>query len=512
MKSFLGRAASAVAQRLRHFRRDDAGNVAIIFALIGVVLMLCIGAAVDVGRWLHARDQTAAAIDAAMLAGGRALQTNNGDESGAIAAAEKYYKENVTSRLPVVDDTVSFAMAGDGNGLTGSGSAYIKTPFLHFAGVDKLPLISLSQTEFARSEIGGGSIEVALMVDITGSMCNSAPGANDAPCSSATKLNAMKAAAEDLIKVVVRDDQSKFTTKVAIIPFSDSVRLPSSAVSKATGTPVKILRKSVSSNGKKTDYLYNRTENCVVERAGSNRYTDAPPGAKNYVLPLRLQAASIADTVGTVLIDGNKTKAEGAAATIEWKPNKRPSNYRDIEKAATGFPTCTLEAASEVMPLSSDKNALLEKIRGLRGKGGTAGQVGTAWAWYMLSPDWGSLWSGSAPAAYGTADLRKVAVLMTDGDYNTEYTSDGIVTGAPGAGSTPANDDSASQAKELCEAMKDKGVEVYTIGFQVSSSAARLLKDCATEETWFYDAKSPEQLAQSYRDIAIKLTELYLSK
>jgi hypothetical protein len=49
---------------------------------------------------------------------------------------------------------------------------------------------------------------------------------------------------------------------------------------------------------------------------------------------------------------------------------------------------------------------------------------------------------------------------MTDGDYNTEYTADGI-NGSPGAGSTPANASSAKQAEELCEAMKDKGIEVY---------------------------------------------------
>ena len=55
---------------------------------MGVVLMLAIGAAVDMGRWLHARDQTVAAIDAAVLAGGRALQTNGADKAGAVAAAQ----------------------------------------------------------------------------------------------------------------------------------------------------------------------------------------------------------------------------------------------------------------------------------------------------------------------------------------------------------------------------------------------------------------------------------------
>jgi len=50
---------------------NRSGNVAILFGLIAVVLMLTIGAAVDIGRWLNARDQTLAAIDSAVLAGAR---------------------------------------------------------------------------------------------------------------------------------------------------------------------------------------------------------------------------------------------------------------------------------------------------------------------------------------------------------------------------------------------------------------------------------------------------------
>ncbi len=73
MTSFIGRWARVTTR----YRDDASGNIAIVFALMGVVLMLAIGAAVDVSRWLNARDQTVAAIDAAVLAGGRALQTNS---------------------------------------------------------------------------------------------------------------------------------------------------------------------------------------------------------------------------------------------------------------------------------------------------------------------------------------------------------------------------------------------------------------------------------------------------
>ncbi len=193
MTTILVRSAHRVAQCLGRMRADASGNVAVIFALMAVVLMLCIGAAVDIGRWLHARDQTIAAVDAAVLAGGRALQTKGSDTAGAIAAAQKYYTQNVISRLPVTNDTVTFSVSSDGMGITAKGSAYIKTPFLQFASISQLPLISTSQTDFAKSQIavggnGGESIEVSMMLDITGSMAGQ-------------KLTDLKSAASDLINI-----------------------------------------------------------------------------------------------------------------------------------------------------------------------------------------------------------------------------------------------------------------------------------------------------------------------
>jgi Flp pilus assembly protein TadG len=478
------RAVRAAARLTTRFRDDTSGNVAIIFALVGVVMMLAIGAAVDVSRWLHARDQTVAAIDAATLAGGRALQTNSSDKSAAIAAAQKYYDENVTSRLPVIDDSVKFVVAPDGMGITASGTAYIKTPFLQFAAVDKLPLISTSQTEFGKSQIsvggnGGENIEVALMLDVTGSMCNNAPGQTQSPCKTGRKIDAMKEAAKKLIEVIVWPDQSKYTSKMAIVPFSDSVRLPTSAIAKAMGTPTKSIKKTVNNSwgGGSTDYYYNRTEPCVVERAGTNRYTDVAPGANNYAMPIRWDVGY----------------------------NKR-NNFAD----------CTLGAESAILPLTSNKQALLDKVDDLTGKGGTAGQVGTAWAWYTLAPNWKSLWaSASQPTAYNTAKTRKIAILMTDGEYNTEYSSEGIKTGSPGAGSA-ANGSSATQAKELCKAMKKPAVniEIYTVGFEVGNNASAndVLTNCATEPGKYYDAKDEEELRQAFLDIALKLSSLYLSK
>jgi Flp pilus assembly protein TadG len=428
---------------------------------MAVVLLLSIGAAVDIGRWLHARDQTVQAVDAAVLAGGRALQTNT-DKNAAIATAQKFYAQNITSRLPVIDDSVSFAVGENGMSMTASGTAYIKTPFLQFANIDKLPLLSTSQTQFSRAELavggnGGENLEIAMMLDVTGSMAGQ-------------KLADLKTAAKDLINIVIWDDQSKFTSKVAVVPFSEDIRFPNSgAMNKARGTSLPASKTVGSGRNQKTYYL----SDCVVERTGSQKYTDAAPGTGQYVM-----AHYTANSTG----NGNSRKG-----------------------------VCSIPAGAELMPLTSKKHALLAKVDGLSAAGGTAGQLGTAWAWYMLSPNWATLWPAvNRPQAYGTDNLQKIAILMTDGEYNTQYDSNGIRASASAA----ANGSSTTQARALCTAMKAKGITVYTVGFQLggNKTAIETLNQCATEPGKFYNADDGDQLKQAFRDIALKLTSLYLSK
>src|SRR5690606_14082633 len=129
---------------IAEFRDDRSGQVAMLFGLMAIVLFLLVGGAVDLGRWVHARTQTIAAIDAAVLAGGRALQVNASNKDAALQAARKYYTANVETRLPLKRDTVDFEVMDTENGtiVTARGSAAIETPFLKLANVPELPLIN----------------------------------------------------------------------------------------------------------------------------------------------------------------------------------------------------------------------------------------------------------------------------------------------------------------------------------------------------------------------------------
>ncbi len=205
-----------LAKKGSGFSDARGGSVTILFGLMGIILFLIIGLSVDMARWLHARTKTIGAVDAAVLAGARDLQVNGLDSDRAIAMATKYYNANVEDRPPLANDTIQFKVVDDGTAVTAEGSAKLETTFMKLAGIKELPLLKLAGTEYSKAvlQVNGNaesSIEVSLMLDVTGSMCDG----GSYSCSSGEKLNAMKEAAKDLINVVVWDNQGSHTSRVA---------------------------------------------------------------------------------------------------------------------------------------------------------------------------------------------------------------------------------------------------------------------------------------------------------
>ncbi|WP_295559498.1 pilus assembly protein [uncultured Hyphomicrobium sp.] len=438
------RRSALVRDRLRQFGADTDGAIAIIFAMIGVSLCLFVGAAVDLGRWLQARNQSVAALDAAVLAGARVLQLDEKDVTGARAAAQQYFTENTKGRMHVVDETVSFNPSDDNTAFTGTNRSFIETTFLSFAHISRLPVGAYSKAVLRAGGQSNNEVEIAMMLDVTGSM-------------SGTKIRDLKAAATDLVNIVISDSANYNPVRISIVPFAEGVRLPTSANTKARGSPTTTITVGSGRNAK----TYYRTD-CVVERQGTNKYTDVAPGTNNYVKTMYVTSSS---------------------------------------------GVCGVTTDDTLMPLSKNKAALTAKIDSLDLSNTTAGHIGTAWAWYTLSPNWNTLWDASAAAKPYGDGTRKFAILMTDGEYNLQYDSNGV-------SGTGANGDSPTQAKALCAGMKAKGITVYTVGFALggNQTAINTLSTCATDASTTYTADSGAELKQAFRDIALKINQLYLTQ
>ena len=284
----------------------------------------------------------------------------------------------------------------------------------------------------------GGDIEVSLQLDLTGSMCNAGP----APCTNHPKIQGLKDATKDLIDIVMPDNPGNARVRVAFAPFTAGVNLgPYQAAVTGNRTTAK---------------------RCVYERLSSaNQATDREPtGTDRYMVTSDLQAA--------------------------------PHNVANPR----GCPS------AQIVPLTDRKQFLKTTVDSYVADGYTGGHNGTAWAWNLISPNFASVWPAeSAPAAYADANTQKVAVLMTDGEYNTMH---GRGWNAQQVSST---------AVDTCNAMKAAGVRVYTVGFALggNQTAINTLADCASSAGDFFQAATPEELRSAFRTIANNIVRLRLT-
>ncbi|MGB7287930.1 MAG: TadE/TadG family type IV pilus assembly protein [Salaquimonas sp.] len=170
---------------------------------------------------------------------------------------------------------------------------------------------------------------------------------------------------------------------------------------------------------------------------------------------------------------------------------------------------------SQIKPLTNKGKQLKTEITGMNASGYTAGHLGIAWGYYMLSENWQNLWKGaSKPDDYGTK-TKKIAILMTDGEFNSYfYDVNGNPTG-------PQQAKSNNDAVALCTDMKKSkkggdGIEVYSIAFNAPTSAKQTLQKCATPNTkhttYYYDANSQVELEAAFVEIAQSIKSLRLSK
>ena len=485
----------------RRALRDERGSVAIMFALISIAIFAIVGGAIDFGRAVLAREKLQTTVDSAVLAAARIWQTEQDTD---LAEKKAIIHFNAMKPQGVDAKLVKLSTDTEHNTLTIDAQATVKTPFLSLVREDSIVVSTRAQAKFCIGCRGGGgggndgySIEVSMMLDVTGSMAGQ-------------RITDLKAAAKDLVKILVWDDQSEHTSRIAIVPFSAAVNAGSVLGPAVAYNPATSLSFKFRDGNNRTWYRTNAY--CVSERQGTAAYTEATP-------------------TGT---------------------NKLPRVYYSSSSTSNCLPAAT------VVPLTADKSKLNSTIDSLKADGFTAGAIGTAWAWYMLSPTW---WSGIAsnihstdrPAAYPAlpkacsnwescpassrsgGDVRKFAVLMTDGEYNQQHcngsTSNTTGVSIPDRNAGPGNSEkgdctsalgsASTQTLALCTAMKKAGIIVYTVGFGLGSSGAQvtLLKNCASDDghfsapgKLFYNTQTGTELRSAFRHIATSIASLYVSQ
>ena len=289
---------------------------------------------------------------------------------------------------------------------------------------------------YSASTFGIGMIDVVFVFDVSGSMIGS-------------RMTSLKEAAVVAIDQLIPANPAEGhedDIRIAMVSYNNSLNA-GDLFEVATG-------ESPSQTYSYYHYYYRRYFNipyhttCVFQRTGSEKYTDALPGSGQYV-----------------------TAAE------YWDRN-------DCRN-------------SEPVPLTNDNEVLVDYINDLDPSGGTAGHLGVAWGWYMISPEWSSILP-AAPREYDAPDTAKAMILMTDGSFNA------TISNSQGS--------STWQAQKLCDNIKDKGVIIYSVAFQAPSSGQAVLEYCSSGPEYFFSPENGQQLTQSYQAIATSISDLRLTQ
>ncbi|HNQ91436.1 MAG TPA: pilus assembly protein [Alphaproteobacteria bacterium] len=185
-----------------HYLRDNAGAVAIAFALVIPVVVGSAGMAVDLSMAHMVKQRLSHAIDAAALA----AAASGGSESDMNAKVNQFFHQNYPENK--IGATYNLTVSIEGDDIHVTAKADYDTTFARMLGIDELTVSS--STRVTREILG---LEVAMVLDVTGSM------------STNNNIGALKTASKNFLDILCRDETCSSLVKIGIVPFSAAVNV-----------------------------------------------------------------------------------------------------------------------------------------------------------------------------------------------------------------------------------------------------------------------------------------------
>ena len=182
---------------MRRAASDESGQVLVMTAIAMTLMIIMVGLVVDVGHAMLVQRQLQAGVDAAALAGAQHLPDAPMAESVAVQYGPTPGNKNAVNTVGNATTTAKVkCLAGvpgcnrrDGgvNGIVVSAQSKVPTWFGRIIGITEL---TVNATATACAPCSVKPLDIMVVLDRTGSMCQSAPGVNDPNC---TDLNNARA-------------------------------------------------------------------------------------------------------------------------------------------------------------------------------------------------------------------------------------------------------------------------------------------------------------------------------
>lgn len=449
--TILNQIGTNLSRGVRRFVRNRDGNVGLMFGLALVPMLAASGAAIDYSRASGARAQLSNAVDSTALA--MAKRSPLLTDAQLRAEAEAHFRAVLTARPDLA--TLPLTVRRTDKRLAIAASGVMPTSFMRMFGHPTVEVATQSE-----ASINQRKAEIALVLDNTGSM------------SRFSKMDELKKATRNLIDAAEKAGPAgSGMIKIALVPFDTHVKLDPGSNRFATWLVTK-------------------------DESADPVFDDI----RNRALP-RSKMVDRASWTGCVTDRGSGYDA-----------NVRPSV---LALPATLHPAMTCQESASLartQPLTDNWAALRAAAAAMQPSGCTNISIGARFGFAALSPrDTGPLGGG---VAFGTPDVDKYIVLLTDGDN----TQNRYVNGCTSSGDPRLID---AKTRSMCDDIKARSsrndargnpipdVKIFTV--RVMEGNRALLQNCATNASMYKEVSDASQIDAVFKNILSEITRLQLT-
>lgn len=428
-------------QWIQKYTQDTSGATLMAFALSVPVVVGAMGVSVDLARGYLVKERLSHALDAAALAGAGSAAL----EGEALEARiQAYFDHNMQGM-----NGIELVINQEGSTLQVSAAVPMDTSFMRVLGINE---VDISNSAVVQREVRG--LEVALVLDVTGSMSNN------------NNIATLRTAANNFTSIVCPGTNCSNRVKIGLVPFATTVNVgPYGLGKKPDGTTYDTA-------------FVNNPQNLQFKQSGSGSTTA---------------------WWGCVLERDPNDDVLDSQASWKWNMYRYVANDGN-----TGSPNNGCNKAY-ILPLTDIKSTITSRINALTASGNTLSNIGMVWGYRVLSPE--------APFREGSAfddiNIKKVALLMTDGDNNigNSYSAYG-----PWSRFRLTDDNLNQKLVQTCENMKEDGIIIYTVTFtsNIDNNTKAYFRSCATDESKYFDAPTQAELVDTFQRIAAELSNLYI--
>ncbi|WP_226621870.1 TadE/TadG family type IV pilus assembly protein [Alloyangia pacifica] len=359
--------------------------------------------------------------------------------------------------------------------VTADGFVQMPSNFLQLLGID-----TISASGHAQATERFNKVEVSLVVDISGSMADN------------SKMDNLKSAASDFVDTLLADGNDDLVS-ISLVPYSEQVNAGPDILSKLS----------------------------VDWKHGYSHCLEMPESV-----------------FSSAALDTSMTYEQ--MQHFQW-------NY-DGKNTLTDT-VCPRYDYERIAPFSQDASALKQQINKLTPRAGTSIFLGMKWGSALLDPstreiassliDEGEVSSAfeGRPLDYDDEEVLKTVVLMTDGqhdksfrissnyyDSESEYVqwsknnlwywlNRNVYSWQRGYFYYQKYDaDTGDRLLDsICTAAKDKGIIIWSIGFEVQDHGADVMESCASSPSHFFRVDGTE-ISEAFSTIAHTLNQLRLTQ